>query len=348
AEADMLRRSLKDGSRAEAVRDKFVFLARSAGRSRGEAEAAWEDVRRFSRYTFCKAHAASFGDLAYAMAYLKANHPLEFYAAALRNHSGMYPLWVHVNEARRVGVRVLPPSVGCSEADFSIQGDAIRAGLTSIGHLGRTTVEAILTRRRVGPFLSLADFVARVRAGREEVLALVAAGAFDEITPDRSAAMTAFLAARGKPAVPGALSLGFAETACGLPSRAFSAMAMRRMEYTSLGFSPLVHPLAFFDGDGQDPGPAQPARARADDSPIRSLRGLLAAVRHYRDKGPGLWFVTLDNPDGIHECTVAEDVLGLRLEVGQAYVCEGPVQYRFGVPSLRARSVRALREKPAL
>jgi DNA polymerase-3 subunit alpha len=350
AEADMLRRALKDGGAAEAVRDKFVFLARSAGRSRGEAEGAWEDVKRFSRYTFCKAHAASFGGLAYAMAYLKANYPLEFYAAALRNHSGMYPLWVHVNEARRVGVRVLPPSINSSEADFSIQGDAIRTGLGSIGHLAHSTIKAILTSRRTGPFLSLADFTARVRAGREEVLALTAGGALDEITPDRSAAMTAFLAARGRPAVPGSLSLGFPETAYGLPSRAFSDLAMRRMEYATLGFSPLVHPLAFFDGGGGDPGTQQPplGRGRAGSPLTHSLRGLLAAMRHYRDKGPGLWFLSLDSPDGIHEGTVPEEALGVRLEIGHGYVCEGRVQYRFGVPSLRARSIRVLTEKPAL
>ena len=348
AEADMLRRALKDEGQIGAARDKFIMLTRSAGRSRGEAERAWEDVRRFSRYTFCKAHAASFGGLAYAMAYLKANHPLEFYAALLRNHSGMYPLWVHVNEARRVGVRVLPPSVNRSEADFTIEEGAVRTGFASVAHLAEPSTKAILESRRPGRFLALADFLARVRATREEVLALVASGAFDEIEPDRSGTLAALLATRGRNTTAGALPLGLPQSSSGLPSRAFSGLALRKMEYTALGFSPLVHPLAFFDGDGEDTDPPRAPCGRTRMLPTRSVRGLLAAARHYREKGPGLWFVSLDSPDGIHECTVPDQVPTVRLEIGQAYACRGLLETRFGVPSLRARSVRALREKPTL
>ena len=345
AEADIFRRWLKDRQHDEsALRDKFVFLARSAGRSQVEAEAAWEAVRRFARYTFCKAHAISFGVIAYASAYLKANFPLEFYAAALRNHSGMYPLWVHVNEARRVGLDVELPSINRSVEDFSIQKGRIRTGLSSVAHLSRATTKALVGARGCGEFQSLSDFLLRVPADKEEVLSLVGSGAFDDVERERCRLFTEYLAARGKSHSPGSPSLGLAEVQTDLPIRAFTALQERRMEYASLGFSPLVHPLAFFAEDG---APERLATARSTPGMARPapLRGMLAAVRHYREKGPGLWFLSLDNEQGIHECVLPEDVPRPRLELGSAYECAGKVQRRFGVPSLRAHWIRQLPER---
>jgi len=350
AEADVFRSSLKANAADEAsLREKFVFLAATSGRSEAEASRTWETVRRFANYTFCKAHAASFGTLAYATAYLKANHPLEFYAAVLRNHSGMYPVWVHVNEARRLGVRVLPPSINRSAADFEIQGGAVTTGLGSIKHLARATVDATLAARRDGAFQSLADFLARVRSDREETLALVGSGAFDEVEPDRCAALTAFLTARGRLRGPGSPPLGFPDAPRPAGARAFADLEKRRMEYQALGFSPLVHPLEFFDGDHSGPpaGRRQAGRPSGVDRPgvRRSCCGLLAALRHYRDGARGLWFVTLDCPAVLVECVLPDHLPRPRLEIGQAYRVEGLLQTRFGAASLRASAVSGLAER---
>ncbi len=342
AEADIFRRSLKDGGADDAtVEAKFLFLAQTSGTTHDDALEAWKHIKRFARYTFSKAHAASFGTLAYAAAYLKANFPLEFYAATLRNHSGMYPLWVHVNEATRVGIRVLPPSVNRSGVDFAIEEALIRTGLASIKHLSQATIDLVIRERRKAPFHSLSDFLARVPSDKEETLALVGSGAFDELQTDRCRLLTEYLAMRGRVPTSAALDLGFADCDTGLPAREFTAIQKRRMEYASLGFSPLVHPLEFFERDGCDEDVRTPSA-----SPATSIRGLLAAIRHYKDKGPGLWFVSLDNPDGIHEGIVPDGITMERLEIGHAYVSSGIIQRRFGVATLKVRSIRRLTEIP--
>lgn len=357
AEADIIRRCLKDGGGDEALYRKFIFLARTAGRSAAEAEATWQDVKRFARYTFSKAHAASFGALAYAAAYLKAHFPLEFYAAALRNHSGMYPLWVHVNEARRIGVTVALPSVNHSQVDFAIEAGAVRTGLASVKHLSHNTIKSIIRARAEGPFQGLRDFLARVPADKEEVISLLASGALDDLVEERCAAITEYLAMRGRVRPAPNPVLGFADPRTDLPTRAFSPIQKRRMEYTGLGFSPLVHPLEFFEQNGAGSSPGRPRDlahrpdcvreppGRPRESHAASVRGLLAALRHYKETRPGLWFLSLDNPSGLRECIVPDDVLAVTLEIGAAYSCTGTLGRRFGVANLRARSLGRLEEK---
>jgi DNA polymerase III alpha subunit len=267
---------------------------------------------------------------------------LEFYAAALRNHSGMYPLWAHINEARRVGILVVPPAINRSGPDFAIEGTGIRTGLGSVKHLARGTIDAILAERRRTPFSSLADFLSRVPSDREETLTLVSSGAFDEIEPARCQALAEYLAARGRAPVKGVLALGFADNPRWLPTQAFTPLQMRRMEYSALGFSPLVHPLEFFSGV---PGEAGTEAGRGRSGPV-AIRGLLAALRHYRDRGAGLWFATLDNPEGLHETIIPEGVARDRFEVGAAYAARGTVERRFGAATLKVGSIHRLSENP--
>jgi DNA-directed DNA polymerase III PolC len=353
AEADIIRRELKSGHVSqEEIERKFLFLARTAGVEDRRALRAWQHVRRFAGYAFCKAHAASYGVLAYAAAYLKANFPLEFYAATLRNHAGMYPTWVHVNEARRMGIPVLLPDVNRSERSFSIEGQAIRPGLGIIKHLSDTTLDRIISQRSLERFWSLGDFLARVPAGKEEVSSLIASGAFDDIEPERCSALAGYLGLRGRPTLSPQPALGLTGGDIRLPTRAFRPLQKRRMEYEVLGFSPLIHPLEFFLYPGrprQDPCDAPDAKsspARVLDTKTCEIAGLLAAVRPYKAKGADLWFLTLDNPAGLHECIMPRRRLTVRLELAKAYAVQGEVAERFGVRTLRARSAKNLPEKP--
>ena len=113
------------------------------------------------------------------------------------------------------------------------------------------------------------------------------------------------------------------------------------MEYAALGFSPLVHPLELF-GAAQEPA-ARPAGGSA----LARVRGLVAAMRHYHDKRTSLWFISLDSPDGMQEGIVPEGVAAPRLEIGDACEAEGAFQRRFGVATLKVRSIRRLAERPS-
>jgi DNA polymerase III alpha subunit len=269
-------------------------------------------------------------------------------------------------------VEVLLPAVNRSEPDFSIEGEAIRSGLKAIKHLSQATIDGIVRARTRAAFRSLPDFLARVPATRDEVAGMVGCGAFDEIENDRCGALAGYLSLKGNLPRYGQPPLGLADGVCGLPTRRFSPLKERSMEYAALGFSPRVHPLEFFTlpaltdvADGIQPGTKKTTGPSAGRNTVwpsarrRHVRracqvrpwhavsavGLLAAMRHYKANGADIYFLTLDNPQGLTECIVSRTLLSGRLEIGKAYHVTGALTSRFGVETLRVTSIAALPEK---
>ena len=115
------------------------------------------------------------------------------------------------------------------------------------------------------------------------------------------------------------------------------------MEYSVLGFSPRVHPIEFFNGNGNGNGDGGRKKGKIGGA---CFRGILAAIRHFKAERVDLFFVTLDGPDGLHECTLPRRALNLRLELGHAYTATGHLSRRFGTESLRIASLHELPEKP--
>lgn len=190
AEADALRRALeRRGDDIEALGRRFVAQAAARGVDPSAAEAVLALLVRFSGYSFCKAHSVPYALVSYWTAFLKARCPAHYFAALLTIRTGYYAPWVYVEEARRLGVPVLPPDVNLSTAGFhaapaGADGWGIRPGLLAakgVGyHLARRILEA---RLRGGPFRSVADLSARVgRALTPRALrGLVAAGYCDSL-----------------------------------------------------------------------------------------------------------------------------------------------------------------------
>ncbi|RMH28506.1 MAG: DNA polymerase III subunit alpha [Candidatus Hydrogenedentota bacterium] len=203
AQADLLRRAMSGKSRsAEAmarVREAFLEGAmRRHGLERSEAEELWRQVESFAGYSFCKGHSAAFAVLSYQVAYLKAHFPAEFFAAVLSNGGGFYGAGAYLEEARRWGLRTLPPSVNESAVEFTGRtrwvrgyraGGWVRVGLGAIQRLGPACAEKIVQERaRGGVFTSVRDFLRRVRPQPEQARALARAGALDCLAGARNAA----------------------------------------------------------------------------------------------------------------------------------------------------------------
>ncbi len=197
AGGDMLRRAIGEAAAGQPrgvpkaeneamkrIRDGFFKLAWRQGKPTA-AEPVWEQLIRFASYSFCKAHAAGFGQLAFQTAYLKAHYPGAFMTALLNHHRGMYPLRVYVDEARRLGIIVRPPSVWESERlwQWVSSKGIIRCPLTRVKGIRDDTVTRIIEVREQAPFRSLADFVFRIRPTSLELEALLLCGAFDEQLP---------------------------------------------------------------------------------------------------------------------------------------------------------------------
>ena len=191
AEADLLRRALQKrrAGELEEVARRFLAGCAEEGIAREDAERVWDLVANFASFAFCKAHAVTYGRIAYRAVWLKTHHPAVYLAAFLASETGYYDPRVYVEEARRLGVPILPPDVNRSERTFAIEwkpGPALRVGLASVKGLSGRTTEAILgSRADGGPFVSLPDFLERARAHRDEAEALIQVGAFDDFDRTR-------------------------------------------------------------------------------------------------------------------------------------------------------------------
>lgn len=183
-EADTLRRAMskKRGPREMAKSMKhFLEKARENGVEETTAQAIWELIANFAAYAYCKAHAATYGELAYQSVYLKAHFPAEFFAAVLSNRGGFYMPPVYIEEAKRCGLEIRPPHVNRSEYTYTAEDDALRVGFVEIHRLSHAAVEAILEARRTGPFQGIEDFLHRTGIGYADAEALFHAGAFSDL-----------------------------------------------------------------------------------------------------------------------------------------------------------------------
>ncbi len=189
AEADLVRRAsakFADERERARLRAKFLKAAARLGLEGERLESVWQMVEKFAGFGFCKAHAATYADLAYRLAYFKAHFPAEFLAAMCSSGAGFYHVSAYVEEAKRWGIPVLAPSVNRSHAEYAAEPlgakKALRIGLMQVKGLRAEVVRAIVAaREREGEFRSLEDFLRRVPASRDELASLIKCGAFDDV-----------------------------------------------------------------------------------------------------------------------------------------------------------------------
>jgi DNA polymerase-3 subunit alpha len=209
-EADGLRKAMgkKIHEDLEKMRDKFVKGAAVNKVSLKLANKIYDMMVKFGGYGFNKSHSVAYGIVAYQTAYLKANFPIEFMTAVLTSEIGHSSigaedkenkLVTYLEEARRMGMKVLPPDVNLSETRFDIQNGEIRFGLLAIKNVGSGAAESIVSASREKPFSSLDDFCSRVdlhAINKKAVESLIKAGAMDCLRPaDNPAAARARLLA---------------------------------------------------------------------------------------------------------------------------------------------------------
>ena len=195
--ADLLRRAM--GKKKKEILEKEFGPFQSGMRERGYSDSAierlWEILVPFSDYAFNKAHTAGYGLVSYWTAYLKANYPAEYMAALLTSvKDDKDKSAVYLNECRRMGIKVLPPDVNESDAEYTPRGTDIRFGLTAVRNVGAHVVDSIIaTRTSKGRFTDFHDFISKVEisvCNRRVVESLIKAGAFDALGHTRRGLVT--------------------------------------------------------------------------------------------------------------------------------------------------------------
>jgi DNA polymerase III subunit alpha len=213
--ADILRRAMgkKKKSELDAQYETFSAGMRERGYSAAAVKTLWDILLPFSDYAFNKAHSAAYGVISYWTAYLKANYPAEYMAALLTSvRDDKDKSAVYLAECRHMGIKVLPPCVNSSDADFTPTGTDIRFGLTAIRNVGANVVASIVaTRKEKEPFTDFADFLRKVEAvvcNKRTIEALIKGGAFDSLGHPRRGLINVY-----EPAVDAVLDTKRAEAA---------------------------------------------------------------------------------------------------------------------------------------
>jgi DNA polymerase-3 subunit alpha len=346
-EADLLRRAMGKKIKKEmaAQQKRFVEGAVANGVDRGRAEYIFELVAKFAGYGFNKSHAAAYALIAYQTAYFKANYATEFIAASMTLDMGNTDkLNSFAQEARRLGLRIEPPSVNRSEVGFIPSDGAIRYSLAALKNVGRHAVEHICAEREErGPFRDVSDFARRINprlANKRALETLAASGALDELGLDRATAFAnvdRIVAAgnrsletsaegqedlfSGAKHMPPPIELR--PVASWLPTDRLSK------EFEAVGFFLTGHPLDDYrealEALGAEPWVEFAAKARTRRV-VGTLAGTVLQARERKGKsGNAYAFAAFSDPTGQFEAVVFSEVLAASrplLEPGTAVLLD--------------------------
>ncbi len=188
-EADKFRKAMGKKIPKEMAAQKAIFIKGcvAGGMKKDAVQKLWEQIETFAAYGFNKAHAASYGNLAYKTAYMKANFPVDYMSAVLTADAGdVEKISEVVAECKRMGIEVLPPSINESKGNFTVINEkSIRFGLYSIKNFGVGVGDSIIAAREsAGPFVDIADFLSRIpdkNLNKKSLESLIQCGALDQL-----------------------------------------------------------------------------------------------------------------------------------------------------------------------
>jgi DNA polymerase-3 subunit alpha len=329
----LLRRAMGKKIAEEMAQQRQIFVEGAAKIDISEdlANQIFDYVDKFAGYGFNKSHAACYALIAYQTAYLKANHPVEFFAASMTlDMNNSEKLSSFRQELQRSGIELLPPDINRSETAFSVEDGAVRYALAAIRNVGSAAVQGIVDERRQnGPFKSLSDFASRIDSksiNKRMMENLVRAGAFDGLEPNRARLLggldtvMAFANRAASERDSGQASLfgGGSDTVetLRLPeSGDWSPMERLNEEFSAIGFYLSAHPLDMY-GPTLERLKVVPYADLMDRirSSAGSTRFNLAGVVSGRQertsaRGNRFAFIQMSDATGVYEMTAFSEVL---------------------------------------
>jgi len=371
--ADLLRRAMgkKIASEMEQQRAIFVDGAVAKGVDKGQAKEIFDLVAKFANYGFNKSHAAAYALVAYQTAYMKANYPVEFFAASMTLDMGNTDkLNMFRQELDRLGIPLLQPDINRSRSEFSVDKDingtpGIRYALGAIKNVGSSAMEALVRERdENGPFKDLGDFVARLdshQMNKRLLENLIRAGAFDSLGYNRRQLFSAaeqimrhaVAANNDRSTNQMGLFAGEAAAAPDIrldPGADWPPMERLKEEFDAIGFYLSSHPL---DGFGKQLEKLR-VRYSADilnvrEPTVSAMAGTVIGKKERTSaKGNKYAFVQLSDPQGAYEVIVFSETLTASrefLEVGQSLYLKVAAQVDGDSVRLSAQMVEPLENR---
>ncbi len=201
--ADIVRRAMSKKKHDVLARERNAFIygekdengnvicdgAVNRGVSEAVAEKLFDEISAFSSYAFNKSHAAAYAVVAYRTAFLKCHYPTEYFAALLTSVlDSPGKISQYTAECKRMGIKILPPSVNESFENFTADGKNIRFGLLAVRNLGSNLINQLITERENGKYISMYDFCSRNYSrnfNRRALEGLIKSGAMDSLEDNR-------------------------------------------------------------------------------------------------------------------------------------------------------------------
>jgi DNA polymerase-3 subunit alpha len=317
--ADLLRRAMGKKKPEEMAQHRGLFVegAQQKGYSADLAHKLFDLMAMFAEYGFNKSHTAAYAVVTYQTAWLKAHFPAEFMAATLSSDmDDTDKVQFFVADAQANGVTVLGPDINASAYRFEpVDKRAIRYGLGAVKGTGQQAVENLLAARAKGPFRDLFDFCQRIDrriVNRRTVEALIRAGAFDPLEPDRAGllanAARAIDAAEARAASAAQANLfGDAEDDASIQASwvevpSWSERQRLQEERAALGFFFSGHLFSAYEAEVRRFLRSRLADLQPDKAPVWMV-GVIAGQRSQMTRRGKMLFVTLD--DGTARVDVA-------------------------------------------
>ncbi|MBA2487468.1 MAG: DNA polymerase III subunit alpha [Nitrospira sp.] len=343
-DADQLRKVISKKHKERQLRDYYHQFCRGAaknGASPDRIAKIWTMIMSFAGYSFCKPHSASYAQVSFKSAYLRAHYPAEFIAAVISNQGGFYSSSAYVSEARRMGLAIMPPDVNASDWAYRGEGDRLRIGLMQVKtlqeDLGRRIVEE---RTKAGPYHSFQDFRKRVDPEPAPARALIRAGCCDSLAGELT-----------RPALLWRLYAEERSRAGPLPvPDEYGEPQKLAHEVESLGFLASRHPLTLYRHQIER---LQPVPASQMHRFIRrriTMVGWLVTEKPVEtNSGQAMEFITLEDVTALYDATLFPNVFRRChqfLAPNRAYVVRGLVEEEFGVVTLTVSDLQILEAEP--
>ena len=357
-QADLLRRAVSKKKREvlEEQRQIFVKGAMTQGYTEVIADEVYALIVRFADYGFPKSHAVAYSMISYQMAYIKANYPAHFYASLMSNTLGnadkIYSLIV---EAKAKGIEILPPSIEKSLRQFTVEKGAIRMGLSAIKNVPALFLTQLLSLRKQYPqaFQNLFDMavcLSGTHFKRKALEPLIYAGALDGFGKNRSILLASLDAAVKHTELvrpsedmdyASALQMAFGKPKyIEVPPMSEKEKLLHEREY--VGFYLSEHPIT--------KERLKWSRVNCHIKNIKQLRegstvcfvGLIAEIKKIRTKkGEQMAFTVVEDEYGSVSVTEPQvfDAVSSWLVEGTAVYIEGVLEFRFGKPQIKAKSI---------
>ena len=357
-DADQLRKVLSKKHKERQLEDYKIQFYRGATErdvSRSAIDTVWGMIMSFTGYSFCKPHSASYAQVSFKSAYLRAHYPAEFMAAVITNQGGFYSTFAYLSEARRMGLTVLPLDINLSDWGYIGKDQSLRVGFMQIKGLSQEFVERILTERTTGgPFRSFQNFLSRVSYEIAQVRLLIKTGGFDRIAGEVTRPGLLWrLYAQGRPyhSQKGDISSLSPDasqftlyTSPSLPIPIdYSQTQKIKHEIELFGFPLSVHPLELFVSsfDARQCVPACELPQYVGKK-ITMVGWLITEKSAQTKQGDPMEFATFEDLTGLYDATFFPETFrrfGHLLSGGQPYMMEGLVEEEFCTLTLTVKKM---------